>query len=427
MSPSSYRSFFIAVAALLGAMPACAQPTTDDLQREIQKRDAIINGLAKRLTALEQQVHGTASSAAATPVQPRGQTAAVAPAPASGPTAPAAGVLAATTGGSASAGAPASAISPGPAVAAASGGVAVARAGATQPAQGDDDEVLVRALENTLVDRGAQVLDPWVMQIVPDTSYMYQSLNQLSYVNLGNGVTLYPVTQRSREDLLEAGLSFRLGLPWESQISVRVPVAWYSAQATFAADQTVHSNASGLGDISVNVSKQVVHEQGYVPDVLLNVAYSANTGNSSFSRAQISTFPFAVGTGSGFDNLSAGVTLLKRQDPLVFLGGVSYIHSFSNSFNGITVQPGNAVDVRVGPILAASPDAALRIIFDTQFQSREIIGHRTVPGSDQVISMLEFGAGISLTSRVFLDAAVAIGVTSESPAFRAGVSLPIRF
>jgi hypothetical protein len=270
------------------------------------------------------------------------------------------------------------------------------------------------------------VLGKWQLQFVPDFNYVYQSLDQLAYVNLGNGA-FGPVTQRSHRDLAEAGFSFRLGLPWESQINVRVPFDWTGGQATFAGSETAHSSASGIGDVSVNVIKQVLHEHGYLPDLLVNVAYSANTGSSAQSKAQISSFPFAVGTGYGFNTLSAGMTLLKRQDPIVVLGAFTYTHSFSNQFQGVNIQPGDSAEIRIGPILATSPDTSLRVMFDTAFQGRQQNNSRGVAGSEEVISVLEFGAGIVISPHVFLDASVGIGLTPDTPNFRAALSLPIRF
>ena len=411
MSPLSSRSLLIVAATLLGSVPAHAQaqPTPEELQREIQKRDAIINDLARRLSALEKQVHSTGTS-----VQPRAQTASIPPPAPAGAAAPV------VPGVRLSQAAPPAAAPP------AEGHPATAPSGATPPASGEDDDTLARALENTLVDQGAQVLGKWQLQFVPDFNYVYQSFDQLAYVNLGNGV-IGPVAQSSHRDLGEAGFSFRLGLPWESQINVRVPFDWSGGQATFAGSQTVHSSASGIGNVSVNVIKQLLHEHGYLPDVLFNVAYTADTGSSARSKAQISTFPFAVGTGYGFDTLSAGVTLLKRQDPLVLLGAFTYTHSFSNQFLGVNVQPGSSAEIRIGPILATSPDTSVRILFDTAFQSRERDNGAGVAGSEQVISVLEFGAGVVLGPHVFLDASVGIGLTPDTPNFRAALSLPIRF
>ena len=412
MSPLSSRCLLIVAATLLGSVPAHAQPTPEELQREIEKRDAIINDLAKRLSALEKQVHATGA-----PAQSRSQTASIpppAPVGATAPIVPGVRLSQATP--------------PAPPPAAPTGGrVTTAQAGAATPAPGEDDETLARALENTLVDQGAQVLGKWQLQFVPDFSYAYQSLDQLAYVNLGNGTTEFPVTQRSHRDLAEAGFSFRLGLPWESQINVRVPFDWSGGQATFAGTETAHSGASGIGDVSVNVIKQVLHEHGYLPDLLFNVAYTANTGSSSRSQAQISTFPFAVGTGYGFDTLSAGMTLLKRQDPLVLLGAFTYTHSFPNQFQGVNEQPGDSAEIRIGPILATSPDTSVRVLFDTAFQGRERDNGLGVAGSEQVLSVLEFGAGVVLGPHMFLDASVDIGLTPDTPNFRAALSLPIRF
>ncbi len=176
--------------------------------------------------------------------------------------------------------------------------------------------MISRALENTLVDRGGQLLPPYVVQLVPDFSYSHQSLDQLAFFTNGN-----IVRQQSHRDQLEWGLGFRIGLPWETQFNLRVPLDLSYASATFGGNRTINSNRGGLGDISMAFQKQVLHEKGWVPDLLVNVAYTANTGSTSLAQQAVSTFPFAVGTGSGFNQLGAGVIALKRQDPLVFLGG----------------------------------------------------------------------------------------------------------
>ena len=98
---------------------------------------------------------------------------------------------------------------------------------------------------------------------------------------------------------------------------------------------TFSSNRGGLGDVSLTLQKQVLHEKGWIPDLLVNLNYTAATGSPSLSQRQLSTFPFAVGTGSGFNSLGAGVTALKRQDPLVFLGGLQYTHSFPSTISGV--------------------------------------------------------------------------------------------
>jgi hypothetical protein len=44
-----------------------------------------------------------------------------------------------------------------------------------------------------------------------------------------------------------------------------------------------------------------------------------------------------------------------------------------------------------------------------------------------VISFLEVGVGSVITPKLFLDAAIQIGLSRDSPDFRALISLPFRF
>ncbi len=285
-------------------------------------------------------------------------------------------------------------------------------------------------MENTLVDQGALLLSPWVAQIVPDFSYGHQSTDQLSYVaqNLIQSGPNTPVTtQKSHTDLLEWGLGFRLGLPWESQVSIRIPVGLDYGAATFGGTANSNSTRGGLGDVFIGLQKQVLHEKGMLPDVLLNIGYKANTGSTNLTATQVSTFPFGVGTGSGFNTISGGVTLLKRQDPLVFIGGLSYAHNFSSTISGISQTLGDSFTYRIQAVLAASPDTSLRIGWDMSFQQNGTVGGKTVPGSNQQISLVEFGVGSVLSAKWFMDASLGIGLTRDSPDFQAIISFPFRF
>src|SRR6185312_290155 len=97
------------------------------------------------------------------------------------------------------------------------------------------------------------------------------------------------------------------------------------------------------------------------PDLLLNLSYKAATGSTSATERQVSTFPFAVGTGNGFNTIGIGATALKRQDPLVFLGAVNYFHPFSAKIAGADQTIGDIFELRLAAILAASPYTSLRI------------------------------------------------------------------
>lgn len=384
---------------------AAQQPTTGELQQEIQQRDVQIQQLLKRMDALEKEVKGKLAAAharvqhaeqpaSAPPPAAKSQSAQVVPPPSPPPGRTPVQPL----------------ISPAPGTS------------ATTTPEEPEDAMIARALENTLVDRGGQLLPPYVFQLVPDFSFGYQSEDQLAFLNNGS-----IVRQQSHRDLLEWGFGFRIGLPWETQVGFRVPFDLNYGTATFGGTNTFSSNRGGLGDVSLTLQKQVLHEKGWIPDLLVNLNYTAATGSTSLSQRQLSTFPFAVGTGSGFNSLGAGVTALKRQDPLVFLGGLQYTHSFPSTISGVQQTLGDQYFFRVEAILAASPDTSLRVGWLTTFQQKDTVRGFSEPGSGQTISNLEIGVGSVITPKIFLDAALLVGLTHDTPDFTALISLPFRF
>ena len=64
-----------------------------------------------------------------------------------------------------------------------------------------------RALERTLVREGALVLPPWTFELTPQFSYAHWDSVQAPFIR----------------NSYSAGLSFRMGLPWTSQVTVAVP------------------------------------------------------------------------------------------------------------------------------------------------------------------------------------------------------------
>jgi hypothetical protein len=401
----------VLVTGLIQPQLAAAQPTTEELQREIQQRDTQIQQLLRRMDALEREVN--AQKAAAPRPGPG-------PAPRPAPAPPAEAQAAPTPPPVAMAPRPPS---PGVGPTPVKPLIQPATPAATPTTEAEAEEAMIsRALENTLIDRGGQLLPPFVFQLVPDFSYSHQSLDQLAFVQ--NGAI---VRQQSHRDLLEWGFGFRIGLPWETQIGIRIPIGLDYGSATFAGATTANSTRGGLGDISLTLQKQVFHEKGWLPDVLLNFIYRANTGSTSLSATQFSTFPFAVGTGSGFNSISGGVTALKRQDPLVFLGGFQYTHSFPSTIAGVEQTVGDIYSLRTEAILAASPDTSLRLGWSVNWQQRSSFAGTSAPGSNQNFSFLEVGVGSVITPKIFLDASLLVGLTRDSPDFTALLSLPFRF
>jgi hypothetical protein len=255
----------LATAAVFLPFSAYPQTTVDTFQQEIDKRDAQIKQLLQRMDKLERDIRARMPTAAAAPVQRHAE-----------PSRPAGGLTASP---------PPSPVSP-PA--------ASAPSSSTKPNTELEDALIARALENTLVNQGGQLLPAYSYQIVPDFSYSHQSIDALAFANNGTAIA----RQQSHRDLLEWGLGFRIGLPWDTQIGIRVPLDLVSGSGTLGGAIASTNNRGGLGDVSLTLQKQALHEKGPIPDVLVNAGYKANTGSTSLTERQPSTFPFTVGTGS---------------------------------------------------------------------------------------------------------------------------------
>lgn len=256
----------------------------------------------------------------------------------------------------------------------------------------DDDEVS-RALERTLVQQGAMVLPPRVYELEPQVSYAHWDRDRgpLRYV-------------------WNAALTARAGIGWDAQLEARVP---YVHAATSSA------SASGMGDVSVALVKQLAPEARGRPGVLAALAWLTHTGEDAFGGR--------VPTGNGFNVPQASLTLVKRDDPLVYFGGVSYGAPRGRDIGGVRVEPGDAVGLRGGAVLATAPHSSVNVGLNlTSVAATRVDGGR-VPDFDSVLGTLELGFGTVLTRRLMLNAGGEFRLSGSVPNFRLVFGLPIRF
>jgi hypothetical protein len=131
--------------------------------------------------------------------------------------------------------------------------------------------------------------------------------------------------------------------------------------------------------------------------------------------------------GGGFHALQGALTLVKRQDPLVFFGTASYTSVLERRHSGADIDPGDSVGLKLGTILAASPRTSIRGGFELNRSGRTKINDVSRPGSDTAVATLQFGLATLLTRGTLLDIQLNIGVTPDAPDFALIVALPIRF
>jgi hypothetical protein len=152
--------------------------------------------------------------------------------------------------------------------------------------------------------------------------------------------------------------------------------------------------------------------------VLGSLNWKSVTGHHELDR---------LSPGTGFPQLQAAVTAVKREDPLVFFGTASYTRIFERHRSGLEVDPGDAVGIKAGTLLAASPDTSLRAGFEFSRFGRVHVAGMARPGSDATVGIVELGLSTLLTRQTLIDVNLGIGVTPDAPDFRVRLAVPIRF
>jgi hypothetical protein len=262
------------------------------------------------------------------------------------------------------------------------------------------DEDINRALERALVRQGGLLLSSGTAEIGPNLQYSHQSIDTIAF----------------RRDAFGPALDLSVGLPWSSQFAVQVPyVIEYRRTAVGS------HNSNGLGDISLSLSHQLVDDQEGVPGLIGAFNYSIATGrNTLFSQ------PVPIGLGTGFDSAGASLTAVKRVDPLVLFATYAFMHNFSGTQGGNSVDLGNSNGLRFGTILATSPATSLRTDFSLTFFDKTRFNGIAFSGTDEPAAIFELGGSVLVWARTLFDVSVGAGVTRNSPDFRLNLAASVR-
>jgi len=377
-------------------MAALARSTTkltvEQLQKEISQRDAIIRNLIRRVENLERQT-GRGDSAG--------------PSRASAPTR-------AATRSQAEARRPTqtevAALNPEEPAPPPTRSAAVAPQGArsnpSAPGQFNvSEEDAERALERTLVATGNLLVPSGFAEVEPFFGYARREIP-------------VPVQFNLNRDEFNWGLDMRFGLPWESQFEIAAPYNLVQQQVTDIAaappQQVSNRWGNSFGDVTVGLAKTLVHESGWVPDVLGRVAYEAPTGPQNSNQVPLP---------SRRNNLAFSLTGTKRQDPLVFVGTAGYTKAFQTS----QLNLGDQFNFQTGAFLGTSPETTLRGVLQSNFIQDIKVHDVTLRGSDTVQSVLNFGASSILGRGLLVDLQVGVGLTNTAPKYSVLLSSTYRF
>ena len=161
------------------------------------------------------------------------------------------------------------------------------------------------------------------------------------------------------------------------------PTTWSTSRVDRVGGAEVDESSDtghGLGDFSVGLAKTVLRERNWWPDVVLRVNWDTGLGERTDND---------VALDGGFQELAGSVSLVKRQDPLVFVAGSFYEAAFEED----DIDPGDTLGFSLGTFLAASPNTSLRVVLNQSFIDEfEVDGLREVRlAVDELVLVPEAG------------------------------------
>ncbi|HZC00943.1 MAG TPA: hypothetical protein VE844_06155, partial [Gammaproteobacteria bacterium] len=225
-------------------------------------------------------------------------------------------------------------------------------------------------------------------------------------------------SQEVHGNTFNGNLFLRFGLPFDSQLELGIPYLYIDrgvvTEVDFSARAERDDHGSGFGDLRFGLAKGLLRGRNGWPNLIGRVTWDTDLGETSDDGFSL---------GGGFNELQGSLTMIKRQDPLVFIGGASY----GTTFEKEGINPGDTVGFLVGALLGASPETSLRIVLNQTFVNEQEVGDRALRGSDAVIGTLSFGASSIIGRGKFLSLSAGIGLTDEAPDYSVGISLAVRF
>lgn len=273
-----------------------------------------------------------------------------------------------------------------------------------------------RALSRSLTREGAFLLPPGILEVEPSLRYTRQE-DATPRLFTSNNQLLAGETEQNI-NAITADLAVRLGLPWDSQLEMGLPYRYREVESVnnigFASTGSTTQSAAAFGDLRVGLAKTILRESLWRPDLVARITWDTNSGK--FSENGLSL-------GGGFNEFRGSLTAIKRQDPIAFVGGLSYEHSLEED----QIEPGPAISANFGSFIALSPETSIRLLVSGAYQNETRLSGDDIDGSDRTIASLVLGGATLLAPGTLLNIALEIGLTEDADDFAITMSLPFRF
>jgi hypothetical protein len=324
---------------------------------------------------------------------------------------------------------------------------------AEQPVRTQSEQAIAQQQQNSALFEHSLTFD-WG---ISDTYYDRRQLQLSGFLAL-DAIFLGNINLgETKSHQVMADLDTRYGLTDRISVDVDVPyiyrhsnfiVGGAGGAASTLSDASANSN--DIGDVNFGIYYQFLKETNNLPDVVGSLRIKAPTGSSPFGikLQQVDdnntnlVAPSKLPTGTGFWNVTAGMSVLKTYDPVVLFGSLSYTYNVARSFADIssvegqtepaTVKLGDIVQFGGGVALAFSDKDSASISYtmalEPESETRAPGGsYSKVPGSETAAAALNFGLNHVVNKHLTINGSVSVGLTPDAPNFVVGVRFPYTF
>lgn len=288
----------------------------------------------------------------------------------------------------------------------------------------EQNRLIRSAFENTLIDRGGLLLPAWSYNLEPSLNYIHSSSENIVI----DGFTIFPiliigdiVSEKLTRDINILNLTFRLGLPWDSQAEIRIPYGHQKLRTASANGEQRELNDNGLGDIELTFAHQLYKSAGKWPDVVANLRWKSITGANPFTAPEGDIF-----VGTGYHATSLSFNAVKVIDPVVYFAGLGYTHNNRTAEEIGNFDPGDSWGVNLGMAIALNLNNSLSFAYDQQFTKKSRLDGESIPSSHSSTGVFSIGTSFLITDHFTVDFSLGIGVTEDSPDLLLRTSFPLR-
>ncbi len=290
----------------------------------------------------------------------------------------------------------------------------------------ENSKLIKTAFEQRLSKEGGMLLGKYQFIYEPSLSYAHSSYDNI----VVDGFTIFPVlvvgdivSEKVSRDIITNNHSFRLGLGQDMQMDVVIPLG-YEKEESFRGDgKHEEKKISGLGDISLGLSYQLIKSHSDWPDSVIALNWKTATGKDPYRL--LSSNELALG--SGFNTYSLSLTSMTSADPIVLFGSFSVNYTEGMGKQVGYVKPGISSGLNLGMALALNFDTSLSFNFQFLYTDKTEINGQKLSGTEMTTSTFAIGLSKAKGESSAVDVDLSIGLTSDSPDFQLTVSFPFNF